>query len=339
LAVASCGVVVGEKSEIVSAIEISSGVAKKNLFGSELDRHLPLLHHYIAKFPVICVGLLKWIRGNLCDRSYFEKGTHSLSMSRFLALVENIAATQPKLRLHCVDLLKTAFETVETSQVSFCLCFCCSSPCCLDGRGNGGGSGARQVGRVGRCGACAAGRRRVCNCSRGEMDTSVGMSDFDNYSILIIFCCQVVVSTDAAVIRHFVKTLLSSVAAPFSSSFVEFVCSLLVHAVPELSPSNFAYVQQLLRVFAQRPGETSLLDQFVLDASQCSDLSTAARALLQAVQSRLAPKANRAIQNTTAAAATTTKSSAAPAAAVVKKVRNVRVVNGHFLIFCFSRPR
>ncbi len=63
------------------------------------------------------MGLLKWITSNMCDGSYFEKGTHSLSMSRFLSLVQAVAASQPRLRLHCVRFLQTAFHTVETSQV------------------------------------------------------------------------------------------------------------------------------------------------------------------------------------------------------------------------------
>ncbi len=37
---------------LVKAITMASGIAKKNLFGSELDRYFPLLHHYIAMYPV-----------------------------------------------------------------------------------------------------------------------------------------------------------------------------------------------------------------------------------------------------------------------------------------------
>jgi hypothetical protein len=42
----------GEVGEVVAALEVSSMIAKKNLFGSELERYVPLLQHYIARFPV-----------------------------------------------------------------------------------------------------------------------------------------------------------------------------------------------------------------------------------------------------------------------------------------------
>ncbi len=98
------------------AIESASKVAKKNLFGPQLEQQVPLLQHYIASFPVVSMGLLKWIQCNVCDRMYYEKGTHTLSLARFLSLLVDICATQPRQRLLCVDLLRSAYETLEAAQ-------------------------------------------------------------------------------------------------------------------------------------------------------------------------------------------------------------------------------
>jgi hypothetical protein len=273
-------------------------VAKKNFFGSELDRYVPLLHHYIARFPVICMGLLKWIRCNMCDRSYFEKGTHSLSMARFLSLVQAIAATQVRLRLHCVELLKNAFEAVETSQTE-----------------------------EGMAGEAARVKSDVLDAVVQLMMTDDGLV----VNAVVRWMEELVsrASTDAAIVRHFVKTLLGKVSAPFSAAFVEFVAGLLAHAIPE--SANFAYVQQLLKVFVVTAGGPSLIDRFLQDAQSCSQLSSKGQVLLQSVRKRLAPMTRPAVVAVTQNAPTS-KPSAPPATAVVKKATRERSLNFFFFL-------
>ncbi len=281
-------------SAVIKAIDMASSVAKKNFFGSELDRHLPLLHHYVASFPVVCMGLLRWIRCNMCDRSYYEKGTHSLSMGRFLSLVLNIAATQIKLRLHCVDLLKTAYETVETSQTE-----------------------------EGMAGEAA----RVKSDLLDAVVTLLLTDDGLVVAATIRWMEDLVtrVSTDTAIVRHFVKQLLTSVVAPFSPHFVEFVAKLLLHAIPQ-NP-NYTYVQQLLKVFAASvPSEPSLIDAFLREAFATPRLSPKGQSLLAELQSRILPQVKPPVAVVPQLEAVVAKPVLQPAA-IVKSATVLKIAN------------
>ena len=280
-------------AEVIKAIETASMVAKKNFFGSELDRYTPLLHHYVASFPVVCMGLLSWIRSNMCDRSYYEKGTHSLSLGRFVSLVLKIAATQIKLRLHCVDVLKTAYETVETSQTE-----------------------------EGMAGEAARVKTELL-----DGVVQLLLTDDGQVATAIVQWMEGLVSrasTDTAIVRHFVKALLGCVLTPFSAVFVEFVAGLLAHAIPE--NSNYTYVQQLMKIFAVPGGGPSVVDSFLQEAHKTAGLSDKARTLLATVQTRIAPPATKMTQVTPITTATTTVSAPKPAA-VVKSSTVIKIAN------------
>ena len=284
-------------AEVIKAIETASMVAKKNFFGSELDRYTPLLHHYVASFPVVCMGLLSWIRSNMCDRSYYEKGTHSLSLGRFVSLVLKIAATQIKLRLHCVDVLKTAYEAVETSQTE-----------------------------EGMAGEAARVKTELL-----DGVVQLLLTDDGQVAMAIVQWMEGLVSrasTDTAIVRHFVKALLGCVLTPFSAVFVEFVASLLAHAIPE--NSNYTYVQQLMKIFAVPGGGPSVVDSFLQEAHKTAGLSDKARSLLATVQTRIAPPATKMTQATPLTKPTTsasTVSSAPKPAAVVKSSTVIKIAN------------
>lgn len=264
------------------AIEVASRVAKQNLFGPQLEEHMPLLQHYVASFPVVAKGLLHWIRANVCDRAYFEKGTHSLSLARFISLVVDICATQPRQRAECVELLQSAYDTVESAQA--------------------------QEGLLGEAASVKVGPEKkrpgshlltpLCVSQTHLLNALVRtmlVGDGNVVSAILKWTQQLTQrsTTDTAIMRQYVKQLFASVAPPYGAPFVEYVAVMLDYCVP--ATSDAAYVQQLMRTFQTNPSvaASSLLTRFLADtvssARGKSELTPRAAQLLNSIVERLEP--------------------------------------------------
>ena len=236
------------------AIAMSSNIAKKNMFGSELEKHVSLLQHYIASFLVVSMGVLRWIQCSLCDRSYYEKGTHSLSLKRFVAFVVEIGATHAKQTPHCMRLLKQAYEAVESAET--------------------------EEGMVGE-GVMV--KNRILE---GVIQLML-LGDSEIIAFVMEWIQGLLKRSDVTIIRHFVKNLLSNVCPPYSAEFVEFVSTILVHCIP--NNPDITYVQQLLSVFQEFPGGPSVVDRFLKELEQQS-YGSKTRELIEKVILRVNPR-------------------------------------------------
>jgi hypothetical protein len=176
-----------------------------------------------------------------------------------MSLVLDVAASNPIQRLHCVDLLRTSYATVQEA---------------LTEEGMAG-----EAARVKSDILEAVVQLLLTNDSDVVLAIMEWLSGVSKEG-----------STDTTVIRHFLKAMLSKVAAPYSAAFVEFVAGLFLFCIPE--NDNFSYVRQLTRVF-EVPGGPSIVEQFLEQAASTNNLSPKAATALAAIRFRITPKEKR----------------------------------------------
>jgi negative elongation factor C/D len=99
-----------ELKPTISAIEQVHSICNLNKGSTELIAEIQQLYNCI-KFPVVGVGLIRWIEATVTERSYFKLCTESTPIH--LAIVDEIANVHPSLHDSILKLLIRLFESKQ----------------------------------------------------------------------------------------------------------------------------------------------------------------------------------------------------------------------------------
>ena len=99
--------------ETVEALQNAFEICKKNLFGLELQKALPLLSSNLQKHTIVCKGVIKWIEVSLTQTE--SSSSISLSLPYLLLLLRFIFFHHPLLRPQLLHITQEAFEQERSS--------------------------------------------------------------------------------------------------------------------------------------------------------------------------------------------------------------------------------
>lgn len=94
----------------IQAIEKVHGICNVNLGSTELIAELQTLYECI-RFPVVGVGVIRWVENTVTEASYFKLSTDSCPMH--LAILDEVANVHPSLHQQILKLLITLFESKQ----------------------------------------------------------------------------------------------------------------------------------------------------------------------------------------------------------------------------------
>lgn len=99
-----------ELKGVVQAIEKVHGICNVNLGTTELIAELQTLYECI-RFPVVGVGVIRWVENTVTESSYFKLSTDSCPMH--LAILDEVANVHPSLHQQILKLLIRLFESKQ----------------------------------------------------------------------------------------------------------------------------------------------------------------------------------------------------------------------------------
>ncbi|XP_055298224.1 negative elongation factor D [Sitodiplosis mosellana] len=94
----------------MQAIEKVHGICNVNLGSTELIAELQTLYECI-RFPVVGVGVIRWVENTVTESSYFKLSTDSCPMH--LAILDEVANVHPSLHQQILKLLIKLFESKQ----------------------------------------------------------------------------------------------------------------------------------------------------------------------------------------------------------------------------------
>lgn len=99
-----------ELKNTIQSIERVHGICNVNLGSSELIAELQTLYDCI-RFPVVGVGIIRWVENTVTESSYFKLSTDSCPMH--LAILDEVANVHPSLHQQILNLLIKLFESKQ----------------------------------------------------------------------------------------------------------------------------------------------------------------------------------------------------------------------------------
>lgn len=99
-----------ELKSTIQAIEKVNGICTVNLGSTELIAELQTLYNCI-RFPVVGVGVIRWVETTVTEPSYFKLSTDSCPLH--LAIVDEVANVHTSLHGQILDLLIRLFESKQ----------------------------------------------------------------------------------------------------------------------------------------------------------------------------------------------------------------------------------
>lgn len=114
-----------ELKSTIQAIEKVNAICIVNLGSTELIAELQTLYNCI-RFPVVGVGVIRWVENTVMESSYFKLSTDSCPLH--LAILDEVANVHPSLHGQILRLLIQLFESKQDEleilvQVNFCAPF------------------------------------------------------------------------------------------------------------------------------------------------------------------------------------------------------------------------
>lgn len=94
----------------MQAIEKVHGICNVNLGSTELIAELQTLYECI-RFPVVGVGVIRWVENTVTESSYFKLSTDNCPMH--LAILDEVANVHPSLHQQILKLLIKLFESKQ----------------------------------------------------------------------------------------------------------------------------------------------------------------------------------------------------------------------------------
>lgn len=99
-----------ELKSTIQAIEKVHGICNVNLGTTDLIAELQTLYECI-RFPVVGVGVIRWVENTVTEPSYFKLSTDSCPMH--LAILDEVANVHPTLHQQILRLLIRLFESKQ----------------------------------------------------------------------------------------------------------------------------------------------------------------------------------------------------------------------------------